>query len=394
VGADPESGSVAVPLAPGVEAHVGIKDLDGDVELGIRHKDELVERKVIAPDDPPKPFKLELGPLEIDLWLGADNAEGSVEAKGHVKRRDDGEWKTIADLDKTILRYAPAHGSVGGNSKPDPLVFKDSRFGESRMSSKNVTRMFVEDNERLLADVGRHVKKDLWGDYPDWVFNTVACVGAFDGEGRGSYTDPTSIWFNVFLGYYQIDAPKPDWTRPFAYEAADGAAAKIRFDEVVRLGKSDWNYFSNWMYGVPAESIEPHNVVEMSKVRAAQADAGVIGSGSWHRVSIQGVDFVSAYEASHPGAIDLVRNSLLSGLWRKAFGQPNPRPEHTESFVGTTMDAELYVSYWEDEEAFHTVIFGGTGPSGGDPGFLAGQLEAAAAVIARSYPNLGFAPVS
>jgi hypothetical protein len=262
------------------------------------------------------------------------------------------------------------------------------------MSSRNVTRFFVEDRHRHLADVGRVVKQALWAEYPDWVFNTVACVGEFDEEGRGSYGDPTSPWFNVFLGYYQIDAPKPEWDRPFAYESPRGAASRVRFDEIIRLGKSDWNYFSNWMYGVPAEASERHNAFDMERIEARQTDAGSIGRTSWHRVRIDGVDFVSAYEADHAEAERLVHNSVLSRLWRKAFGQPKPCAGYDESFIGTMLDAEMYIAYWEDDEAFHTTIFGGTAPSGGDPGFLASQLVAARTVIERSYGAIGFGPAA
>ncbi len=258
------------------------------------------------------------------------------------------------------------------------------------MSSKNVTRIFVEDRKRLIADVGQVVKKALWQDRPDWVFNTVACVGPHDENGRGSYSDPTSIWFNVFLGYYQIDAPKPDWTRPFGYESAKGAKSEVSFEEIVRLGKSDWNYFSNWMYGVPATDTERFDPVDLSKLTISQKDAGAIGESSWHRVFIGKVEFVTAYQSDHPGAGRLVDNSLVSNVWRKAFGQPNPKPEFSDSFIGASLDADMYIAYWEDDAAFHTVIFGGTAPTGRDPAFLAGQMEASKAVIEGTYPKLGF----
>lgn len=389
---DPAAGAVSVPLAPGVDVHCAIQDLDGSIELGIKHEGKEVERELVPPEAPGKTFTLELGRLKIDLRLGVDHVEGEIEAGGKVTLRDsdDEEEHTLVELDEVLLRYNPTHGSVGQSAEPQPPHFDDPRFGQSRMSSKNVTRILVDDRERQLADVGRVVKKALWDDYPDWAFNTVACVGEFDAEGRGSYSDPNSIWFNVFLGYYQIDAPKPDWTRPFGYESAKGAASQADFEEIVRLGKSDWGYFSNWMYGVPDEAIERHNSIRLPALKTSQSDAGVIGSSGWHRVSIGGVDFVSAYEAGAGEAEELVNNSVLSRLWRKAFGKPNPRPEFSESFIESKLDADMYIAYWEDEAAFHTVIFGGTAPTGGHPAFLAGQMEAAKKVIGASYPALGF----
>lgn len=389
---DPDVGSVAVPLVPGVDVHCAMPELDGAVEVGIQHEDEVLERELVAPKDPGKHFHLEIGPLAADLALEVDNSRGKVHASGRVSagNSDSGKDRTIAELDTVVLRYAPAHGFVGERAEPDPPVFEHPQFGESRMSSKNVTRFFVEERERALANVGKVVKKALWDDYPDWVFNTVACVGSFDAAGRGSYSDPTSVWFNVFVGYYQIDAPKPDWERPFAYESAGGPGAEIRFEDIVRLGKSDWGYFSNWMYGVPEQIVERHDAIDMSRLETSQADAGVIGSSVWHRARIGGVDFVSAYEADHRGAERLVKNSPLSPLWREAFGPPNPQPQFEQSFIGTTFDADLYIAYWEDDDAFHTVMFGGTAASDSPPAFLDGQLEAAKRVIERGYPTLGF----
>lgn len=388
-----DDSAIAIPLAPGISVHCAIPELDGTIELGIRHHDEFGERKLIAPNDGPKHFKLDVGPIEIDLSMGADNRHGVVVAEGRVlmPETDEHPAKGLIDVGGEIFHYAPAHGSVGGEEEAHPPIFRDPEFGQTKMSSKNVTRIFVEDRYRRLANVGQVVKRTLWDDYPDWVFNTVACVGAFDAEGRGSYSDPTSPWFNVFLGYYQIDAPKDDgWDRPFGYESADGAASQVRVDEIIRLGKSDWNYFSNWMYGVPAGMAEQHNEVDVRLVRAEQTDAGAIGEGSWHRLRIDGPRFVSAYEADADGAEKLVRNSVLSGMWRKAFGIPNPRPEFPSSFIPTTLEADMYIAYWEDDEAFHTTIFGGTAPSGANPAFLERQMAAAKHVIAMNYRTLGF----
>jgi hypothetical protein len=389
---DTTTGSVTVPLVPGVDVQCAMTALDGTVEVGIEHEGELVEKGAVDPATPGKHFELDLGRLRVDVNLAVDNSLGEVSAHGEVEARDPllEQWHTLAKLDDVVLRYNPTHGSVGRNPDPDPPLFDDPEFGRTQMSSKNVTRIFVEDRERVLADVGRVVKRTLWDDYPDWVFNTVACVGPHDEKGRGTYGDPSSIWFNVFLGYYQIDAPKPDWKRPFAYSSADGAGSPVRPEEIVRLGKSDWNYFSNWMYGVPADAALRHNEFDMRSIKASQGDAGTIGSSVWHRVKIEGVDFVSAYEADHPEAARLVDNALVTRLWRKAFGEPSPRAEFAESFIGTTLDADMYIAYWEDDEAFHTAMFGGTAPSGSDPAFLAAQMAAAKDVISRSYGEIGF----
>jgi hypothetical protein len=54
------------------------------------------------------------------------------------------------------------------------------------------------------------------------------------------------------------------------------------------------------------------------------------------------------------------------------------------------------MAYYEDDDAYHTLIFGGSAPVNGDPDlasrFLKVQLAAVDDVIAESYPTLGFRP--
>lgn len=383
-----------IGFAPEIEVACAMPELDGSVAVSLRMGDQALGAGRLTAEEPCKRLELSFDVVRGDVELCVDSARGEVSASGHLAFKNPltGQWHTVLTVDGDVLiRYGPARGSIGGNPQTDPPVVDSPEFGTSRTSSEQVTRFFVDDTERVLADVGRVVKRALWRDHPDWVFNTVACVGPFEQDGRGTYCDPSSIWFNVFLGYYQIDAPKSGWSRPFGYTAASGAESTVEFEDVVRLAKSDWNYFSNWMYGVPAEAIEPYDVVDMARVEAEQSAPARVGSSLWHPISVGGVDSVSAYESGADGAAQLVPNSLLSGQWRRAFGLPNPHTDWPESFIGTTLEGKLYMAYWEDDEAFHTVMFGGTAGGAAPEPFLEAQLAAAHVVIERTYPTLGFA---
>jgi hypothetical protein len=216
-------------------------------------------------------------------------------------------------------------------------------------------------------------------------------VGGVEDGAPGLYTDPESIWFNIFFGYYQLDAPKREWSRPFGYRSADGIASEIEAEDVVRLGKSDWNWFSNWMYGVPMDHVLPYSSPDMGGVRVELSGPERVGSSMWHGLTLRGVQVASTYESAADSAAKLVRNSIVDDIWRHAFGLPSPRDSHPESFIPTTIDAQILMAYWEDAEEFHTIIFGGTVPSqGGDPEFLRAQMGAVRAVIERSYATLGF----
>ena len=385
----PESvtaGSDSVSLAPGLDLRLAMPPGEESLEMSLVHDGTVVGSATAKVGAPRHTLRYTSDVLRVRLELAVDGLLGEITASGRVQVRDPatGDWDTVIDAtDDVIARYAPVAGVIGQTPVPDPPGVDDPRFGKSRPTATGVTRLFVDDEDRLLTDVGRKAKSRLWAGRPGFVFNTVACVGG--------YVDPDSLWFNVFLGYYQIDVAKQEWGRPFAYESADGVDSKIDFEDVVRLGKTDWNWFSNWMYGVPEQDVLPFDYVDMSKIATAQEDAGTIGQSRWHLGKVGNVDFVSAYESDAPGAGRLVDNSLLSPTWRRSYGEPDPRPGHTASFPGTALDAELYIAYWEDAHDFHTVMFGGTAPVGADADFLAVQMSAAKDVMERSYPTLGFA---
>ena len=68
---------------------------------------------------------------------------------------------------------------------------------------------------------------------------------------------------------------------------------------------------------------------------------------------------------------------------------PHPRPNYPESFIPTLVDAALDIAYWEDDAAYHTLMFGGTTDTGKDPNFLDAQVAATRKVIVDHYPTFG-----
>lgn len=378
-----------VPLGHGAELHCGMNRRDGSVEVGIVHEGHHLGGALLHHDAPQRKLRASTHLVDADLSIAIDHFEGDVAVSGHLAVAG----HELLRFDDVLARFSPCRGMVGDSAVPDQPVVRSRRFGSSQAYTSHVTRIFVDETERLFTDVGSIVKERMFGDHPPFVFNTVACTGAHDPvDGRAGYTDPYSPWFNLFIGYYQIDAPKRDWGRPFAYRSADGGRSEIEFADLAALGKSDWNWFANWMYGVPEEYAARYSGVDMSTLVVDQDRAEQIGESLWHPVSVDNLEFVSAYQSGAPDAARLVRNSLLSGAWRHAYGDPVPRPDWPESFVPTRMRTRLYTSYWEDDDAFHTVMFGAATQLGFDEAFLAAQLAAARAVIERSYGELGFKP--
>jgi len=301
-----------------------------------------------------------------------------------------GSWRQLIDLDEvTVVCFGPSVGRVGGSTAVHAPVFEDASWGHSLPCSPAILRFFVDDRKRWLVPVGQLAKDSLFPEHPPFVFNTVACVGG-GGGGDRRYNDPDSPWFNVFFGYYQLDCAKVLWSRPFGYRSAAGERSMVEGDDLLRLGMADWNWFSNWMYGIPGDIARRYSSLGTSRATVSDPEVRPVGSKRWHRIRLQDVEVASCHQGSGQGARRLVKNSPLAPVWRQAFGPPIRRQPALPSFVPTTLDAVCDLSYWEDDDYFHTIVFGATALSGTEPGFLAAQLGSLQAVIQGSYSDLGF----
>ena len=378
-------------LGYGLELRCEMDALDDSVLVGAAWRGLPLGRKRFSRELEHDTFRRRLPFLHFELGVWVDVFAGEVVGEGEVALRPFvGKWRTLFDIERKVLvRFDPAVGEIGGKAGFAEPVVDHTRYGRSQLCTPAILRLHVDDGKREISDAGRLVKKTLFEDHPPFVFNTIACVGEADARGRGAYPNPDSIWFNVFFGCYQIDAARSDWPRPFGYLSADGVASKIAFDDITRLGEADWNFFSNWMYGVPEKAIEPFNKVDPVK-SAQEPDAEPIGNTLWHHAAVEGVRCVSTYESRAAGAGRLVTNTRIDHVWRRAFGLPNPQADHATSFVPTTLRAEFRMAYAEDEAAYHTVICGATATVPVDRDFLDTQLTAIRATIEASYPDCGF----
>jgi hypothetical protein len=378
-------------LGYGLTIHCSMDSLDDTFLVRVTWRRLPLGRRRFSRTVGDDTFRLKLPFLRVELGVWVDVFAGQVRGEAEVAVRPlVGRWRRLLDVDNRVLmRFDPAVGEIGGEADFVTPAVRHDRFGASQLCTPAILRLHVDDGKREISDAGRIVKEELFPDHPPFVFNTIACVGQADAGGRGLYGDPNSIWFNVFFGCYQIDAPRPAWKRPFGYRSADGAASQIEFDDIARLGEADWNFFSNWMYGVPMEAIEPYMTVDpVTTTQGATPD--LIGTTLWHSAAVEGVTCVSTYESNGRGAARLVTNSFIDDVWRRAFGLPNPQGDRLESFVPTTLRAEFHMAYFEDDDAYHTVICGGTATVPVDKEFLAAQMDAIRDVIAAGYGDRGF----
>ncbi len=288
-----------------------------------------------------------------------------------------------------LLSCLPEAGTVNGVTLAAAAEINDKRWGASQ-SAPLVLRIEVEENSPLPPeDVGHLVKTAFFYDTPPFSFNvSFSC-------NRREYTNPASIWFNVFLGYYEIEVSKEDWGRPFGYQQS----GEIAIDDIIRIGKADWNYFSNYVYGVPLDVVRRLDAGETG--RGVYLGQVTIGSRRWDFVELSEV-MVSAYVAAGDAKKLVTNDPILTPIWRRFFGAPHePHPGFPTSFFPTRMRAKAYISYKEAFEprsgtaVYRTYVFGGTSNDvyqdvEENERFLDHQLKTLREVILADYSDLGF----
>jgi hypothetical protein len=307
-----------------------------------------------------------------------------------------------------VPRWVPLAGDIDGHSWAPPVDVRGGRaFGDS-MTVPAILEIRVDGtrgttNPPALAPVATR----LFPGYAPFIFNVSFACGRARAFRPGIYGDPRSPWFNVFVGYYQIDVARSAWNRPFGYRPAPGGGFEPEVADLARLGEADWNYFSNYMYGVPLDVVEATDRPEAQFTVLPQVE---IAGHRWDQLEATGMKVVSSYLAADDRRRLVDNDKLLSGVWRCVFGEPfrDRRPAAPPaSFFPTPMRARLYACYTADEHdrdlrepVYRTLIFGGTvnewwgahDPDGAarNAAFLDLQMQTIRSLIARRFAHLGF----
>ena len=281
----------------------------------------------------------------------------------------------------------------------------DREFGKSSGTPAALKIRVAADSKGDLGYVGRLVHGDLFADSPPFDFNVAFASAHVSLFGKSEYADPQSVWYNVFFGFYEIDAPADQWRRPFGYES-EAENAKVVPTDIERIGQADWNYFSNHLYGVPLRAVRsccntsPAAVVNVLKrVSLPSRD----GDRFWDDLDVRGVTVVGpnrstidrgAFEHPHSATDSAPRD--IERLWQRAFGVHAPVASPAVSFAPVKIRARIRMfhdSYdAHGKKMYRTFLFGATvredAPTAQAERFLQLQLSALEKVM-RGTP-LGF----
>ena len=266
-------------------------------------------------------------------------------------------------------------GEFKGRYLVQPPVIEDpEKFGKA---SKNPTllELYVSTDKQWPLSVGKLVNDTFFRTDPPIVFNVCFSCAKPTMLHGGDYSNPESHWWNVFFGFYEIDVPagkEPDgWERPFGFMSNTPGDLRPNFCELMKIGKADWNYFSNHVYGVPLAHCRKHDDIPKCEdgipTEGAACSSEIIEDLHGHKYvegMIDGMEVVSGY-ASRAG--DRLENPycIISAIWRSVFGRPRPSPSFPKSFEPTTMKMKFLARWVEEYDddlkcvAYKTFIYGG-----------------------------------
>lgn len=306
------------------------------------------------------------------------------------------KWPDLSPLKGLIEKVVPV-AQINDKIILNVPKVDDPKIGKSK-SAPFALRINVGPNATgFPAGIGKVVHNALFSAYPRFVFKVAFAAAETDLLGRGNYANPASIWYNVFFGFYEIVVPAKAWGRPFGYADAT-SSAKVRFEDIVRIGKADWNHFSNELYGVPAAAIRAFDAVDMSRIETPPVERRKVGARKWDLVNLNGLSVVGPARSTRDGKGFVDRSAIVGKLWRYVFGTSAPTSKVRKSFAETKMRGRFYISFKADNEGgeavYKTWMFGGTVNEGypdkaENERFLGLQMRSIEEIMAREK-GIGF----
>jgi len=248
------------------------------------------------------------------------------------------------------------HRYVVGN----PLAWCDDELGCAHTGPVALTIKLEEKALEVACNpnrIGERAKRALFPQDPEFDFTVVFASAKPDFFRKSDYANPDSHWFNVFYGYYDVVVPA-EMGHPFGYREVDGEWV-VHFEDIVRIGKADWNYFSNHVYGVPNHVVEHHNDLDMGDIES-DAQREKIGDYEFDKIHVANTSVVSGYTSAHGEKWEIF-DLCLTEFWRFLFGTHHSVEGHDASFPPTRMRAKGWMCFAPIEEGgWRTHIFGGT----------------------------------
>ncbi len=299
-------------------------------------------------------------------------------------------------------RYRLPLGAINGSYFRAPPRVDDPRIGRSSGLPIALEFRIADDSTGFPGGIGKVVHRALFPGVPDFSVHIKFACARPSLLGRSDFANPGSIWYNVFIGYYQVEVDQEQWGRPFGYDVDAEGEGTLRVEEMARLVRADWNLLSNHLYGVPEQAIAAVNDLGLDRVGSSYM--GRVRKEGWDgafdALQLEDVNVVGPYSAQR-GADYVNVGPLVGPLWRWTFGtyrEPSDRP----SFAPCQLRLSAYICFKSAVNAagrpvYQTFVFGGSINQQHDridaaenARFLALQMNELERII-RGERGLGFA---
>lgn len=154
----------------------------------------------------------------------------------------------------------------------------------------------------------------------------------------------------------------PGWDRPFGFIANN--SNQLAIEDLIKLAKADWNFFSNYMYGVPFQNCVTASEIFGDEVLKIIDDKVIINNKQFIEAEISNIKVVSGYQSASEKLLN--NDKLFSPIWRKVFGIHPPISDYLKSFITTNMKMKFYIRFEKsfdpdlEEICYNTYIYGGS----------------------------------
>jgi hypothetical protein len=290
-------------------------------------------------------------------------------------------------LAAAVLTRLPLVGSIDGSVRAHPPTVNHPTLGRSSSRVPTVVRFKVDDKHRPPAGVGRLTKQTLFAELPPFTCNVAFACGPIH-RNVGTYADPSSPWFNIFTGVYEVVAERTLWPHPFGYHHD----RRPQPEHVIRLGVADWTYFSAHLYGVALADIDnrdPLHGVRCSTTPHPMPDPLT----RWDLLEIEGVRIPDPAQAQRFWTRGQLPH-VWRGVWQIALGLPPPDNGPTRPSV---MRARVLMCTRSDARNHRTLVLGATADTNHPNAALTNslletQFHAIEQLARTRYNNYGHSP--
>jgi hypothetical protein len=248
----------------------------------------------------------------------------------------------------------PTVGEIDNRHFIEVPYFSHEKFGDCR-KSEGVIEVIISENPTGLVEVGKIGKEQIFKDYPKLILNINATSAKPNEDGISDYPNPQSHWFNVFLGFYEIDT---DGEAPFGFTKG----GDINMADIIKIGKFDWNIITGYSYGIPYDvCIQQCKLTGREKVKLINQSV-MIGKKEYVEVELTELEAVSPYPAHE----ELLDNVSYGEDFRKAWGVHGYVEGYEEPFMVTRIKSRLYIRWFQEYDTdmgkvcFKTIVAGGT----------------------------------